>query len=547
MSDERIEIADADFARAVPFGFVLDTECRLVVLGGGLSRLFHVAVGTAADDVFTIVRPWRTPTFRTLPVDPTATVVLRARGADLELKGCTLSVDGGRRVAFLASPVVRDIDEFRRRGLQLGDFAPSDATPDLLLSMQATKTALTDAKKLSTSLKAALAEAQAATDAKARFLAMMSHEIRTPLNGFGAMIDLLRDSPMTPEQRDNLATMDRCARSLGVLVNDILEFSKLEAGKIAIERRPTRIAATLSQIVEHFRALAHDRGVELVLRVDCPDHPYVAIDLERVRQVLANLIGNALKFTANGNVVVRAMALDDGTIAIDVQDTGIGIPAESTRALFEPFTQVDASVTRRFGGTGLGLSISRQLARAMGGDVTLVHSDQHGSWFRFTFAAPRCAAPADGDETAAAGADRSCAGATVLVVDDDATNQLIATRLLRRLGIETTVVGDGVQAVNAAGKRRFDLILMDMMMPNLGGADATRQIRAGDGPCRDAPIIAFSAAAFDADRAVAANAGMNGFIEKPARLDSLRALLRTHLPPGDTRPPRPTEPTTPPA
>ncbi|MCB9879914.1 MAG: response regulator [Planctomycetes bacterium] len=535
MSPGRIELENADFAVAVPFGFVVDTAGRLQVLGSALGRRLRLQPGHDVHEALDVVRPWRSKRFVDLPLDPRATIVLRSRGGELELRGNNLAVGDGR-IAFVGSPVVRDIDDFQRRGLQLSDFAPSDATPELLLSMQATRTALEDARKLGAELKGALADAHAATDAKARFLAMMSHEIRTPLNGFGAMIDLLRDSALSGEQRDNLETMDLCARSLLVLVNDILDYSKLEAGKIELAPSPTPLATAMTQIVDHFRAAARERGVELLLRIECPRELHVMLDVERTRQVLANLIGNAIKFTEEGLVAVQVSGPADGVLTIDVLDTGLGIPQQNLARLFEPFVQGDSTTTRRFGGTGLGLSISRQLARALGGEVRLVNTGPGGTWFRFTLGVEECAPPrAQSAPTTEQEAAIRFANAHVLVVDDDLTNQRIAARMLDKLGVQATIVGDGQAAIDITAGRQFDLILMDMMMPLVDGLEATRSIRRSAGPSAGAPILAFSAAAFDADRRSALAAGMNGFLEKPVRMDTLRRALLSHLPEATRR------------
>lgn len=524
-----MRISDEDFAATVPFGFVSDESGTLVTVGDALRRRLATEPGMQVDDVFEILRPSRIKSFRDLDQSGRATLLLRSRHDDLELKGSTVAFDDGKLTAFWGGAVVRDIAEFKQRGLQISDFPPSDATPDLLLSMQATRSALEDARKLGGQLKSALTKAEAATEAKARFLATMSHEIRTPLNGFGSMIDLLSDGDLTPGQRANLATMDECAQSLLVLVNDILEFSKLEAGKIQVSLEPVLLRQTMTRITDFFRASARERGIELHVTIDIADDVCLAMDGDRVRQIVSNLLGNALKFTKEGYVNLRAHMPAKNKLVVDVRDTGIGVASEHQVRLFEPFVQADASTTRRFGGTGLGLSISRQLARAMNGDVELVQSSEHGSHFRMRITADPVAAP----QPAAGGVDAASLatfnGKSVLVAEDDATNQRIATKMLNKLGIDVTIAADGVQAVEAANADAYDLILMDLMMPNMSGMEATSRIRSGDGPCKGIPIVAFSAAAMGPDREAAIEAGMSGFIEKPARLVGLREALLRHL------------------
>jgi len=358
----------------------------------------------------------------------------------------------------------------------------------------------------------------------------MSHEIRTPMNGFGSMIDLLRDSGLRRDQLDNLNTMDLCAQSLLVLVNDILDFSKLEAGRISVTPEPVELREAIGRITEHFRATANERGIELDVKFDFGDVRFVRIDYERVRQVVANLLGNALKFTFSGTVTVALSVPSPDQLAIDIIDSGEGIPPEDRKGLFDPFIQADSSTTRKFGGTGLGLTISRQLAQAMHGDVELVKSDEHGTHFRFTLAAPECEPPAaDAEAPPSEAAHNPFRNKSVLVAEDDPTNRLIARKMLHKLEITPTTVDDGMAAVEEAGRRHYDLILMDVMMPNMSGIEATRRIRSRPGPCQDVPIIAFSAAAYEKDREAAVHAGMSGFVEKPARLEAIRKMLERYL------------------
>ncbi len=523
-------LSETDFATAVPFGFVVDAAGTLTMVGAALHRRLGTVPGMQIDDVFRVARPAITESFTALPACTKSTVLLQAVNADFELKGSTMALDGGALIAFWGGAVVRDIKEFKQRGLQISDFPPSDATPDLLLSMQATRSALDDAYKIGEKLKSALRTSEAATEAKARFLATMSHEIRTPLNGFGSMIDLLRDGELTADQRENLDTMDGCTQSLLVLVNDILEYSKLDADKVEVTREPVRLRQAITRISELFRASAKERGVDLRTRIDVPDDLWLSLDLDRVRQVITNLLGNALKFTQQGHIELHARYSKTNELTVDVRDTGIGVDIESQQRLFEPFMQADASTTRRFGGTGLGLSISRKLAIAMGGDVQLMHSSTAGSHFRMRIAAETACAPeTPPDNRSDCTMPESFAGRTVLVAEDDLTNQLIAKKMLERLGVTATIVDDGLCAVKATESTHYDMILMDLMMPNMSGIEATTRIRSGSGPCSEIPIVAFSAAAFGADRDAAIAAGMSDFLEKPARLTGLRSALTKHL------------------
>ncbi|MEZ6036428.1 MAG: ATP-binding protein [Planctomycetota bacterium] len=521
-----------DFTAVAPFGFVVRDGC-VVAVGAPLQR-HGIHVGAAVDSVLTVMRPLGVLSFDELPLDASRMVLLGLRGQQLELKGHLVAFDDGDSRAFFGTAVAPSLDDFRRLGLQLGDFPPSDATPDLLLAMQATRSALDDAREFSQELQSALADVHQAMEAKARFLAVMSHEIRTPLNGFGALIDLLREADLDDTAKQHLETMDTCARALLLLVNDVLDYSRLQAGHVTLNPRPFLVRRTMADIVQHYRATAEYAKLTLEAEV-ADDVPECALgDRDRIRQVLANLISNALKFTTDGGVRLTLRRLTDHHLVAEVRDTGPGIPAAAQAQLFEPFTQADSSTTRRHGGTGLGLTICRELAHAMQGDVTLAESGPAGSCFRFEFLAPACAASPGGATTRREPDDddtSTLVGREVLVAEDERTNQHIIEHLLRRLGCTPTIVANGALALAAARQRTFDLVLMDLMMPELGGIDAAREIRALGGAWATTPIVACSAAAFCSDREAAAQSGMNGFLEKPLRLPTLQKELLAQLRP----------------
>ena len=522
-----VPISDCDFAAAQPFGFCVDGEGRLCLVGSSLASRHGLAVGDPALDHFEITGRGANGDLLALPTGPKRALALRLRNGSLIVRGCLLELEDGRR-AFLGSPVVSSLEEAKTFALKLGDFPPHDPTPDLLLNLQTTETSLRDARKLSKDLEVALAEAKAAVDAKSRFLAVMSHEIRTPLNGFGAMVDLLRHSALTPAQEEQVDVIDDCAKVLLQLINDILDWSRNDAQSVELQAEATAVERVVSAAVSNFEAQALTKGVALELQIAADVPEWVRIDPARTRQVVANLVGNAVKFTSRGSVRVEVDRVSPERLRIDVRDSGIGVPEEARGRLFRPFEQVDGSRTRRYGGSGLGLSIARQLARAMGGDVELHTTSEQGSVFRFEFQFE----PAEAQQRIADEARADVAlpsGLRVLVAEDERTNQLIIRRLLTRLAVECDVVSDGLQAVEAIEYEAYDLVLMDMMMPNLSGIDACRRIRSSDVEWRDLPIVACSAAVFDTDRQEASRAGMDGFLSKPVRLEQLRETLVRHL------------------
>ena len=355
--------------------------------------------------------------------------------------------------------------------------------------------------------------AQTAAEAKSQFLANMSHEIRTPMNGVLGVLYLLKHEPLSDEGRRLLDEALGCGSMLSELLNDIIDFSKIDAGRLELAAEAVDPAAAMTGVIDLLRPQAEAKG--LYLRVVEPgDLGWARVDPVRLRQILFNLIGNAVKFTLNGGVDVRLTTQgEDETqrLRIEVQDTGVGIPLEAQATLFERFHQGDGSTTRRFGGSGLGLAITQRLARMMGGEVGFESRLGDGSIFWAEVAAPAAEAPKAGDDVGG----QLLQGARVLVVEDNATNRLIATKMLEHLGAEVETAEDGLQGVEAISRAAFDLIFMDVQMPVMDGLEATRQIRGMPEPAGRIPIIAMTANAMAHQQAAYITAGMNGAIAKP--------------------------------
>lgn len=368
--------------------------------------------------------------------------------------------------------------------------------------------------------------AEVANRAKGEFLANMSHELRTPMNGVMGMADILVDSDLTEDQRRSAETIQHSAQSLLTIINDILDFSKIEAGRLDMENRPFHIQKMVRAVCDLFSADA--LGKHLNIECRCPDSvPEVVVgDEVRVRQILTNLVSNAVKFTQKGGVYIDVecvgQAVDSVTLRISVRDTGVGIEETKQEDIFNKFTQADLSTTRKFGGTGLGLSISRQLVEMMGGRIGL--RSQLGKGSTFYFVVP-FSLPEQKEENLATQPDE-LPPSRVLLAEDNHVNQLVARKLLASLGAEVDVVDNGQMALDALGKKPdYDLVLMDCQMPIMDGYTAAAEIRKLDPPLCDVPVIAMTAHAMAGDREKCLQAGMDEYITKPIKKETLASVL----------------------
>jgi CheY-like chemotaxis protein len=397
-------------------------------------------------------------------------------------------------------------------------------------------------------LQATTLRAEAASKAKSEFLANMSHELRTPMNGVIGMVDLAMEGKLTTEQRERLQTAQQCAYSLLSLLNDILDLSKIEAGKMSLESIPFDLWAMVEDCVRsHMHAAARNR-VDLNCAIANNVPRQVIGDPLRLRQILANLLSNAVKFTGNGSIDARLRATTltptELLLQIAVQDTGPGIDPAKLPYIFDKFTQADGSVSRKYGGTGLGLAITRKLAELYGGEINVESELGRGAIFTVNLKLGVAAQTGAPDAIGANGSGLNGAvgipaslpepeaapanAARILVVEDNRVNQKVVTAVLRKRGFSIEIANDGREALSRLESDVFDLVLMDVQMPVLDGLEATRLIRQ-DPRWKTLPIIAMTAHAMNGDRERCLDAGMSGYISKPVHPSHLLQIIDEHL------------------
>lgn len=517
------------FSELLPFHLVVDGQLRGIQIGRLLARFvpndwYHKPI----TDLIEVQRPVRS-TLTVAELDkPERRLWICSTHGGVLLRGDWQMFD--EYYYFLCTAWIPNLSELARLNLRLDDFPLHESASDHLLLIQQHEVALNEMRSLSERLRAQKDLAEQASKSKTNFLATMSHEIRTPMNGIIGMTEILLDNDMPESQEEIAQTIQLSAQHLLSIINDILDFARLEAGRMDINSTPARLEALAEDSVAICQAPATEKNITLNIEIDSALQGYFALDHTRVKQVLINLLGNAIKFTPPKGSVMLKISADADQLKFEVIDTGPGMTQDIAESMFEPFKQEDSGTTRQAPGTGLGLAISARIVETCKGTIGVTSAVGQGSTFWFVLPATPAEQQPTANSARIASTDTKVTG-HILLVEDNMVNQQVALAHLRRMGLEVTVANNGHEALQQCSDNTFQLILMDCHMPEMDGWEATRLLRQRG---LQTPIIALTADVLDDAKDACLESGMDDVMTKPVRRDALQQQVASWLQPAES-------------
>ena len=499
-----------------------------------------ITEGSSLSSILELLRPKRVPmTWEGLSSISHKPCSLRHKDYDMILRGQFVFAEDAEDGLFIGSPWFSKVEEYTRRSVSMQSLPAHYGTVETLFVLQTAQASLDDFKRLTEELQQqrreltkARTDAEQALKIKSRFLAMMSHEIRTPINGILGMLELLADSGLSNAQKEYAATLQDAAESLLRILNDILDFSRMEVDRFELIPQPFQLDVLLSQINQLLCTMAADKLIDFQIQNNLQRGLWLLGDELRLKQILLNLLSNAIKFTDKGFTLLQIDAAPDGqSIIFQVKDSGIGIDEETKTRLFQPFETSHISKNRNLSGTGLGLVIVHRLVELMDGSISVISEPEKGTLFTLQLPLPLLDkhTPLTSDLAKVPSEILFPKGIRVLLVEDNDINARITEHLLHKWGLTTLRVSNGQEAVDLAQRESFNLILMDCQMPVMDGLEATKIIRATPGPCQLVPIVALTANVFASDQAECLASGMDAFIPKPIEVNKLASCIRQLL------------------